>query len=226
MKCDKYKCIFIHIPKTGGTSIEKVLYPDRDITCMKTDNDLIYGRFPKHINKTVPGITSHKFGYLQHLTYNQLIESKYIDDLEVNEYYFFTFVRNPWDREVSEFCWRSRNAKRREMFSITSFVQFVKRPRLSRPGTIGWQHDLPQVEYIKRASGPYVNFIGRFEKLQHDFNIICDKTGIPCHKLPHIYKSKRSTHYSQYYNNETRQIIENVYAEDIERFGYKFENVS
>jgi len=145
-------------------------------------------------------------------------------------YFSFTFVRNPWSRLVS--TWKDKcfsdttSVVYKEMYSPyrNSFKDFIF--------TLSEDPDKFYATWegiIDRHVRPYIDlcplndidFIGRFENLQHDFNTVCDKIGIPEKKLPHKNKTKHK-HYTEYYDDETRQIVAERYAKDIEYFGYEF----
>ena len=66
-----------------------------------------------------------------------------------------------------------------------------------------------------------VNFIGKFENLQNDFNNLLSKLGSENIQLPHIHKSDRSR-YRTYYSEESKALVEEFYKKDIQEFGYEF----
>lgn len=66
-----------------------------------------------------------------------------------------------------------------------------------------------------------VDFVGKFENLQNDFNHICDKLNIPTVTLPER-NTTNHTHYSDYYTEHTKQIIYNIESKLINKFDYEF----
>jgi len=68
-----------------------------------------------------------------------------------------------------------------------------------------------------------VDFVGRFENLQKDFNHVCTVIKRPLVKLPHAQKTDHRP-YQEYYDKVTKAIVEDRYACDIDTFGYCFKD--
>jgi len=122
----------------------------------------------------------------------------------INTYKLYGVVRNPYERMVSWWLWRRRFLQENE-----SFLDFLK---LSNQ----WM----DINYYQYFGGKKIGIL-RHENLASDFASFCDEVGIPRQKLPHLNKSKHK-HYAEYYDEETKQIVSEKYAKDIEYFGYKF----
>jgi phosphoribosyl 1,2-cyclic phosphodiesterase len=142
---------------------------------------------------------------MRHATYEQCIKKF----PSCKKYFVFAFVRNPWDRLLSFYYFKKHNAINKITQDMT-FKYFVSSNKV---------HLVDQYSYID-GFGDF-SFVGRFENLQQDFNIVCDKIGIPQQQLPHRNKTDHK-HYTEYYDDETRQMVAERYAKDIEYFGYKF----
>ena len=168
------------------------------------------------------------------------------------DYFKFAFVRNPWDRCVSFYHFiRDRQIQQRtEGYRGTSFHEFIRSP--SPPYKKGdnlkfvlgatWAKHSPTLYNLYTSSHPLENqvdwlldedgkmladFVGKVERLQEDFDIVCDRLGFRRIKVGHDNKTPRSRkHYSEYYSEATRQIVAERYARDIEAFGYTFESSS
>ena len=81
---------------------------------------------------------------------------------------------------------------------------------------------MPIGEIVRQAVDIHLDiFFIRYENLQEDFNTFCDKAYLPRQILPHKNKSDRK-HYTDYYDTESRELVERLFARDLEYFGYKF----
>lgn len=142
----------------------------------------------------------------------------------------FTFVRNPFDRLVS--CYSDKilnhtrwSDKKRQSDSIHymieheyDFSEFVKKITTDFYG-----HDDHWLNCSKFIPHDYTEFgfIGKCENLKTDFEYVCENIKIPISELPKSNKTNHN-HYTEYYTNELRKIVETRYADDIDRFSYKF----
>ena len=80
-----------------------------------------------------------------------------------------------------------------------------------------------QKDFLVDESGNIlVDFIGRMENLQLDFDKICNHLKIPKRALP-IRNSSKHMGYKEYYSDNTKQIISETFHEDIALFNYSFE---
>jgi Sulfotransferase family len=203
----EHHCIFVHIPKTGGSSIEDVIWPGE-----RTEADLWMGFVSRYHNK-------YQTGGLQHLLARQIRQEV---GAEIFDSYFkFTFVRNPWDRAVSQFASMRDRPDLRELIGMTPNASFSEYLQLTeRQPHIQWER---QVEFLRDENlAPVVDFVGRFESLEHDAQTVFERLGIRRARLPHRNRS-RHRHYRKYFDDRSREWIRSLYREDVEAFGYEFD---
>lgn len=141
---------------------------------------------------------------------------------EFKNYFKFTFIRNPWDRVVSFYHYQIKRKWDYYPFDETiPFKEFVKNwlKQMPRQTTLNTH---PCYDWISDEHDELIiDFVGRVENFQKDFDIVCEKIGIPQCKLPHNNKTNHK-HYTEYYDEETKEIVAEKYAKDIKYFGYKF----
>ena len=146
--------------------------------------------------------------------------------VKYSDYIIFANCRNPYERVVSAWKYLQREFPPEHKRTITRGLSF-KDTLLDLPerekGMFDYAHITEcQTDCILNSSGASItDMIIKFENLQEDFNNVCDTIGIPRQQLPHKLKTNHK-HYTEYYDDETRQIVAERYAKDIEYFGYKF----
>ena len=151
-----------------------------------------------------------------HSNLNLMIKSIKADGFDPDQYFKFTTVRNPWDRMVSLYHHMTTINKRHPEGSENlkkhfqgTFEEFVHHLESNPPIP-------PNFEDF--------DYVVRYEFLQDDFNILCDKLDIPRVELPHIdYETGRpKINYKSYYNLKTKEMIAKENFKTIEKFNYVF----
>jgi hypothetical protein len=194
------RCILVHVQKTGGSSIRQAM--------------------------NLPQADPHKHRFAAEL---QLIYGPEA----WSDYFKFAFVRNPWDRLVSWWEMIRRNAaegrplngfQRYVITHASSFEEFIRNcDSECRDGDGSKWIYRNQLDYLTDASGRLiVDFVGRYENLQADFDIVTQRLGLKRIALPHVNRSMHR-HYAQYYSSESESIVGQRYARDLAAFGYQFE---
>lgn len=226
MICDKHKCIFVHIPKVAGQSVEHFFLNKLDLD-WDTEKDQLY-----LMNNTDPAKGTEK---LAHLAASEYVGCGHISQQKFDEYFKFSFVRNPWARLVSEYRYRN-------YFRYKSFKDFVLNKMPSPGFDDKYRHVMPQYDMLYENGRCLVDFVGRFETLQQDFDKVCEHLGFDESKLPYVNSSEkksrifrrkvknliyrngesRKKHYAEYYDDETLATVSEYYKNDIEVFEYSF----
>lgn len=225
----KYKFIFIKTHKTAGSSIEMALAPlcgaDDVITPMESNHR---SEIPRNFHSdTWIGRTyaSHKLFRKCLHRHSKMLEPWYYEHMPAlrvkelvgdnvwNNYYKFCFERNPWDKVVSYYNWKKYGQKRK-MPSFTNYV-LHKTHRFPVDSRLYFDDEECIVDQIYDFS----NFLDAFDQ-------ICKQLRVPFSgEMP---KEKTginidTEHYSNYYNQDTRQIVADCFSKEIALRGYTFD---
>lgn len=212
----KYNFLFVHIAKTGGTSVRAALQPLRW-------RDPLY--LPQFICSRLSHLTGHRIGakfprHAKIIAAREMLPQDFFDGL-----FKFVFVRNPWDLQVSS--WHHVQKEHGHLLSdISNFADFI-RVKLDPQRPYNYIFDTSiqlQADFVKDLHGKVlVDFIGHYENLQEDFAEVCRRIGIRQRALPHRRKAEGRSDYRRYYDDVTRERVADYFRDDIATFGYTFE---
>ncbi len=213
---NRYKFLFVHIAKTGGTSVRASL------DALRWSDPLYYLQF---ICSRLSHFTGHRLGskfprHAKIIAAKEMLPQNVFDNL-----FKFTFVRNPWDLQVSSYHHIKREAPQL-MTEIPDFASFIKwkfSPEREREYYFDTSMQLQSDYLIDLHNNLLVDFIGRYENLQDDYDHVCRQIGIKPRALPHKRKARDRDDFRKYYDDESAEAVARHYRADIEHLGYTFD---
>ena len=220
-----HRFIFIKSLKTAGTSIEAGL------SNFCSGNDVVTPLGDYEFNRDESGAWVHKS--MNEGNYRQHDDALTIRDSLSPEvwsgYFKFSITRNPWDRALSNFFWEKRQDS-----SLTPPKRVYH--NLGVPYDDFTPVKKKFIEYIKSRTLENndafyviddqlcVDFVIRYEHLDDDCREVCSRTGLQTFHIPRLKSGirKNKRHYTEYFDDETRDIVANLHRNDIRLFNYTF----
>ena len=190
--------LFVHIPKTGGTSFEEY---------MLTKSTIILHSVLEKNNYPHPEFQNIS---LQHQTYQTLY--KYRDLFKIdfsNNLQKIAFVRNPYERIVSDIFWLKFNDKNASQEDICDTIRYYYLDRDDLDN-----HNIPQYLFVTDENENIIQDITilKMENLTDELR----KYGFTDYEGP-----IHTTSYMKYLNRDSIEIINKFYKKDFELFGYE-----
>lgn len=197
-----HRFLFVHVPKTAGNAVHRVLLPYSE--------DRMVQAAPHHDGMDRFEVRSPHFEMHKHLSL-----SEYRDRLAppvFGEVFKFCCVRNPWDRCVSHFFSPHRG---KVAWTPEAFEAFVD------------EQVVPAEAYVRLTPDdrdPFSNLdaVLRFEHLDSDFPDVCHRIGIGPLTLPTVNAGTHGDYRGYYVSARLRERVRSKFALEIETFGYEF----
>jgi hypothetical protein len=197
--CHNKKCIYIHIPKTAGTSVEQYLRENGK-------NELQY-------HGVRNGRSMHHF---------TAFDLKHEVPFIFNKYYKFSIVRNPYDRLLSEYYWtpiigvgfKSGQTKA----DFITYVSKVVNKKLFFNNIFN-DHFIPQYLFIYNGKKILIDQLFKYEDLDYTINYLKEKLDIHI-EFPCLNKSMNSTITKIGWTDRQKERIYKIYQKDFILFNY------
>lgn len=231
MISDEFKCIFVHINKTAGSSVEVFFeeYPRaQHVVTTKCIEEYGKRKWNKYFKFSIVRNPWDRllswYLWIERDTFLYDWSSStpfqgYSVPYEWGMHGGHPEVRPDWYKSLKpgfeKFVFSIKSTKDKSDFNL------VESKRNAAKGK--WVAS--QLTWLKNSRGVVpLDFIGKFENLENDFKKICQKLNLEEDPLPKAKVLRNRPHYSYFYDKNTKDKVAKLYKDDIEYFGYEFED--
>lgn len=182
----KHRCVFVHIPKCGGQSVEHIFVKENGLTWDTRAPLLLRSNDDERLGPP----------RLAHLTYQDYIRYGYASEQMMNEYMTFAIVRNPFKRVESLYRFWGYDAA----ITFEKFVTEVLEKQINERGVSYWFFR-PQTDFICDDEGEIlVDHLVKLEEIDQTLPKILAESGVMNTSIPHVNKSKEKRGFVQTLN--------------------------
>lgn len=204
---DSHEFIFLRMRKAASTSMQEILRP----YCITPPP----GKFA-HL-KSRSRLEWNYQRYVPRMHESILAVKRLMPAELFSRYFKFAFVRNPWERLVSEYEYilkRQQHGRHARVKSLAGFTEFI---HMQIP-----RSDAYQVNMLCDENGDLLmDFVGKLENLDDDWRTVCERIGIPYQALPqrNVTQHRR---YEEYFDQNSIELVARHWAKEIDLFEYSF----
>ena len=203
-----HRFIFVHVNKAAGSSMKRALE--------QFDRQPSRSPLNKLKSKLHLARDYRKRFYPVHTYASQL--QRELPAEVYNDFFKFAFVRNPWDWLVSTYNYLRNTPTHRHHRRVLAMKSFAEYAEFEIA-----HGDRSQAAFVCKNKDVIVDFVGRFETLDDDFAIVCERLGIDV-ALPHTNRTRHGD-YREHYDDKLAEIVGQHWRQDIGLFGYDFDGL-
>lgn len=205
----EHKLLFVHIPKTGGQSLTEFFLKNiLDKPKLNEFDEIDIDSNPELGLKLNTNLKSRGPAFYHHLFLSEYLENKLLPVNNIEQYYKFSVIRNPYDRFLSAYKFLELDKTHKKSIDFAESIQYI-----SNKNSKLYRMFCPQVEYLEPINK--INTIFTTEILEQVFEFFRKEFNFAGNS---VYRNKSMQNYNTLLDNETKEFIKYFYKKDFDLY--------